>query len=78
MRALVVMSTWAWPAPPSAFHARIFPWRMMHAPLVAPYVRGIAAFHLTLPAGRHAPAVELRFYAAHPRAWLQRVPVEFR
>ncbi len=40
MRALVVMSTWAWPAPPSQFHARIFPWRMMHAPLVGPYLLG--------------------------------------
>ena len=40
VRALVIMSTWAWPLPPSQFHARIFPWRMMHAPLVAPYLLG--------------------------------------
>lgn len=40
MRALVIMSTWAWPLPPAEFHTRIFPWRMMHAPLVGPYLLG--------------------------------------
>ena len=40
VRALAVMSTWAWPAPPAAFHTRIFPWRTMHAPLVGPYLLG--------------------------------------
>lgn len=40
MRALVVMSTWAWPLPPAEFHTRIFPWRTMHAPLVGPYLLG--------------------------------------
>ncbi len=40
VRALVVMSTWAWPLPPADFHTRIFPWRMMHAPLVGPYLLG--------------------------------------
>jgi haloalkane dehalogenase len=40
MRALVLMSTWAWPSPPAEFHCRIFPWRMMHAPLVGPYLLG--------------------------------------
>lgn len=38
--ALVVMSTWAWPLPPAEFHTRFFPWRMMHAPLVGPYLLG--------------------------------------
>jgi pimeloyl-ACP methyl ester carboxylesterase len=38
--ALVVMSTWAWPLPPAEFHTRIFPWRMMHAPLLGPYLLG--------------------------------------
>jgi len=38
--ALVVMSTWAWPRPPAEFRTRIFPWRMMHAPLVGPYLLG--------------------------------------
>jgi pimeloyl-ACP methyl ester carboxylesterase len=40
MRALVLMSTWAWPDPPAEFHTRLFPWRMMHAPLVGPYLLG--------------------------------------
>lgn len=40
VRALVIMSTWAWPLPPAEFHARIFPWRLMHAPLVGPYLLG--------------------------------------
>jgi pimeloyl-ACP methyl ester carboxylesterase len=40
VRALVVMSTWAWPQPPAEFHTRLFPWRLMHAPLVGPYLLG--------------------------------------
>ena len=40
MRALVLMSTWAWPLPPAEFHTRIFPWQMMHAPLLGPYLLG--------------------------------------
>jgi haloalkane dehalogenase len=40
VRALVLMSTWAWPLPPAEFHTRIFPWRLMHAPLIAPYLLG--------------------------------------
>jgi len=40
IRALAVMSTWAWPTPPAEFHTRIFPWRTMHAPLVGPYLLG--------------------------------------
>jgi pimeloyl-ACP methyl ester carboxylesterase len=40
VRALTVMSTWAWALPPADFHARIFPWRMMHAPLIGPYLLG--------------------------------------
>jgi len=39
LRALTVMSTWAWPTP-AEFHTRMFPWRMMHAPLVGPYLLG--------------------------------------
>jgi haloalkane dehalogenase len=41
--ALAIMSTWAWPAPAAAFHAAIFPWRMMHAPLVGPWLLGTHA-----------------------------------
>ena len=40
IRALVLMSTWAWPLPPAEFHTRIFPWQMMHAPLLGPYLLG--------------------------------------
>jgi pimeloyl-ACP methyl ester carboxylesterase len=40
VRALVLMSTWGWPLPPAEFHTRIFPWRTMHAPLIAPYLLG--------------------------------------
>jgi pimeloyl-ACP methyl ester carboxylesterase len=40
VRALTIMSTWAWPLPPAEFHTRIFPWRMMHGPLVGPYLLG--------------------------------------
>jgi haloalkane dehalogenase len=40
VRALVVMSTWGWALPPSDFHTRVFPWRLMHAPLVGPYLLG--------------------------------------
>ena len=36
-KALVVMNTWAWPEP-TAFHSAVFPWRMMHAPVVGPYL----------------------------------------
>ena len=40
VKALVLMSTWAWPLPPAEFHTRIFPWRSMHAPLLGPYLLG--------------------------------------
>ena len=40
VRALTVMSTWAWPTPPAEFHTRLFPWRTMHAPLIGPYLLG--------------------------------------
>lgn len=40
MKALVLMSTWAWPLPPAQFHTRMFPWRMMHAPVIGPYLLG--------------------------------------
>lgn len=36
-KALVVMNTWAWPEP-TKFHSSVFPWRMMHAPVVGPYL----------------------------------------
>lgn len=39
VRALVLMSTWAWPDP-SPFHTTVVPWRMLHAPLVGPHLLG--------------------------------------
>lgn len=38
IHALVLMSTWAWALPPAEFHTRIFPWRMMHAPVAGPWL----------------------------------------
>ncbi|MEZ5232688.1 MAG: alpha/beta fold hydrolase [Acidimicrobiales bacterium] len=38
--AVAIMSTWAWRSPSAEFHRRISPWRVMHAPLVGPYVLG--------------------------------------
>jgi haloalkane dehalogenase len=39
VEGLVLMSTWAW-SDTAPFHTRIFPWRMMHAPLVGPFLLG--------------------------------------
>ncbi|HPK53317.1 MAG TPA: alpha/beta fold hydrolase [Smithellaceae bacterium] len=36
VKSQLIMSTWAW-TDVSPFHDSIFPWRMMHAPLVGPY-----------------------------------------
>jgi pimeloyl-ACP methyl ester carboxylesterase len=36
-KAIVVMNTWAWPEP-TVFHRSVFPWRMMHAPVVGPFL----------------------------------------
>lgn len=41
--AVAVMSTWAWTTPSSAFHRSVLPWRLMHAPLVGPYLLGTRA-----------------------------------
>lgn len=41
--AVAVMSTWAWTDPSSDFHQRVLPWRLMHAPLVGPYLLGTHA-----------------------------------
>lgn len=38
--AVAVMSTWAWVHPTAEFHQRVMPWRLMHAPLVGPYLLG--------------------------------------
>lgn len=44
---MVVMSTWAWASPASEFHRGIMPWRLLHAPLIGPYVLGR---HAAMPA----------------------------
>jgi haloalkane dehalogenase len=36
--AVAVMSTWGWREPSSDFHRQIFPWRLMHAPIVGPHI----------------------------------------
>jgi haloalkane dehalogenase len=41
--AIAVMSTWAWTTPSSEFHQNVLPWRLMHAPLVGPYLLGTHA-----------------------------------
>jgi pimeloyl-ACP methyl ester carboxylesterase len=38
--AVAVMSTWAWTSPSSPFHQTVAPWRLMHAPLIGPYLLG--------------------------------------
>ncbi|MFE2041404.1 alpha/beta fold hydrolase [Streptomyces sp. NPDC059477] len=38
--SVAVISTWAWVEPWSAFHSRVLPWRLMHAPVVGPLVMG--------------------------------------
>jgi pimeloyl-ACP methyl ester carboxylesterase len=40
MKIAVPHTANAWPVPPAEFHKRIFPWRMMHAPVVGPYLLG--------------------------------------
>lgn len=41
--AVAVLSTWAWVEPSAEFHRRVLPWRLMHAPLVGPYLLGTHA-----------------------------------
>ena len=36
--AVAVMSTWAWRTPAAEFHRQVLPWRLMHAPIVGPYI----------------------------------------
>lgn len=38
--AVAVMSTWAWCEPSSSFHRGLVPWRMLHAPVLGPYLLG--------------------------------------
>ena len=70
MRALVLMSTWGWPLPPAEFHTRIFPWRMMHAPLVGPYLLG--RHNALAGRGIYLSVVDRARFAA--RAWRRTKP----
>ncbi len=59
--AVAVMSTWAWADPSSGFHHRVLPWRLMHAPLVGPYLLGT---HAAMPGrGMYLSVVDRARYA---------------
>jgi len=59
--AVAVMSTWAWASPSSEFHHRVMPWRLMHAPLVGPYLLGR---HAAMPGrGMYLSVVDRDRYA---------------
>lgn len=59
--AVAVMSTWAWSTPSSEFHHRVLPWRLMHAPLVGPYLLGT---HAAMPGrGMYLSVVDRARYA---------------
>ncbi len=59
--AIAVMSTWAWAAPSSEFHHRVLPWRLMHAPLIGPYLLGT---HAAMPGrGMYLSVVDRARYA---------------
>jgi pimeloyl-ACP methyl ester carboxylesterase len=59
--AVAVMSTWAWASPSSEFHHRVLPWRLMHAPLVGPYLLGT---HAAMPGrGMYLSVVDRARYA---------------
>lgn len=64
--AVAVMSTWAWTSPSSEFHHRVLPWRLMHAPLVGPYLLGR---HAAMPGrGMYLSVVDRARYAERARA----------
>lgn len=64
--AVAVMSTWAWTSPSSEFHHRVLPWRLMHAPLVGPYLLGT---HAAMPGrGMYLSVVDRARYAEQAMA----------
>jgi haloalkane dehalogenase len=64
--AIAVMSTWAWRSPSSEFHHRVLPWRLMHAPLVGPYLLGT---HAAMPGrGMYLSVVDRARYAEQAMA----------
>jgi len=66
VRALVLMSTWGWPLPPAEFHTRLFPWRMMHAPLLGPYLLG--RHNALAGRGVYLSVVDRQRFASHAQA----------
>jgi pimeloyl-ACP methyl ester carboxylesterase len=61
--AVAVMSTWAWADSPAEFHQRVLPWRLMHAPLVGPYLLGR---HAAMPGrGMYLSVVDRARFAEH-------------
>jgi haloalkane dehalogenase len=69
--AVAVMSTWAWLGAAAPFHGRVMPWRMMHAPLVGPYLLGR---HGAMP-GRalYLSVVDRKRFAARAQAAYEEV-----
>lgn len=66
VRAVAIMSTWAWRVPSSTFHQAVLPWRLMHAPLVGPYLLGT---HAAMPGrGMYLSVVDRARFAEHSRA----------
>lgn len=64
--AVAVMSTWAWVEPWSEFHSRVLPWRLMHAPVVGPYLMGTRA---AMPGrGMYLSVVDRERFAAEASA----------
>jgi pimeloyl-ACP methyl ester carboxylesterase len=69
--AVAVMSTWAWASPSSAFHNRVVPWLLMHAPLTGPYLLGA---HGAMPGrGLYLSVVDRARFAAGAKAVYEEV-----
>jgi haloalkane dehalogenase len=64
--AVAVMSTWAWASPSSDFHQGVLPWRLMHAPLIGPYLLGR---HAAMPGrGMYLSVVDRARFAQRSQA----------
>lgn len=69
--AVAVMSTWAWATPPAEFHTRVLPWRLMHAPLIGPYLLGR---HAAMPGrGMYLSVVDRQGFAEHAQSAYEEV-----
>ena len=66
VKAVAIMSTWAWASQSSDFHRRIVPWRLMHAPLIGAYLLGKKA---VMPGrGMYLSVVKRAEFLAGPQA----------